>query len=168
MPAIVSEALRSSASSSAVKILVWCLMPNHLHVLVDPWEGNVIDWVRVFKGRVASEARQEGLHSLWQKSFHDHVLRAEEDTTRVVKYLLENPVRASMAEGWEDWPHHGSLTLDLSRLSESRWRGNCEAINPRRREARKGGGDQPRRYTSTFRGGSSVGQDSSPRSSNTG
>jgi REP element-mobilizing transposase RayT len=115
IPGLVAEALRSSSSVVPVELLVWCLMPDHLHAVVVPFDGgNVIDWVRRLKGRVAAEARQEGLCALWQRSFYDHVLRADETVLEVARYVLLNPVRAELVDHWQEWPHHGSEKWDLS------------------------------------------------------
>jgi REP-associated tyrosine transposase len=115
MPRIIDDGLRSATEFVPVALFVWCVMPDHLHALVAPKnEGNVVDWVRRFKGRVAAAARQQGLRNLWQRSFHDHILRAEEAVADGVSYILANPVRAGFVEDWREWPHHGSLTWDLS------------------------------------------------------
>lgn len=115
LPEIVAEAIRAASTDVPVEVLVWCVMPDHLHALVAPREGgSVVQWVRSFKGRVAADARRQGLRKLWQRSFHDRVLRAEEAVADVVSYVLANPVRAEHVESWREWPHHGSLTWNLS------------------------------------------------------
>jgi putative transposase len=115
MPRIIDTGLRSASEVVPVALYVWCVMPDHLHALVSPEdEGNVVDWVRRFKGRVAADARQQGLRNLWQRSFHDHILRVEEAGADVASYVLANPVRAGLVEDWREWSHHGSLTWDLS------------------------------------------------------
>jgi REP-associated tyrosine transposase len=114
---IVASAFRSASASLPVDLLVWCVMPDHLHAVVAPVDGSsVIDWVRRFKGPVAAEARRHGIQRLWQRSFHDHVLRAEEAVAQVAKYVLGNPVRTGFVATWQEWPHRGSLTWDLAEL----------------------------------------------------
>lgn len=115
MPIIIETGLRLASDGVPVALFVWCVMPDHLHALVAPEnEGNVVDWVRRFKGRVSADARQQGLRNLWQRSFHDHILRVEETVADVVSYILANPVRAGFVKDWREWPHHGSLTWELS------------------------------------------------------
>jgi len=111
---ILEDALRSASTDSPMTVFVWCVLPDHLHAVVAPVDcGSVIDWVRLLKGRVTAAARKHGLRRLWQRSFHDHVLRADEAVAEAVKYVLANPVRANLVENWRDWPHRGSLTWDL-------------------------------------------------------
>jgi hypothetical protein len=49
----------------------------------------------------------DGLHhaALWQKSYHDHILRKEEAVADVVRYILENPVRAGLVDSIGEYPH---------------------------------------------------------------
>jgi REP element-mobilizing transposase RayT len=40
--------------------------------------------------------------SIWQKSFHDHVIRNREDYEEHVKYIYENPMRWYYDELYSD------------------------------------------------------------------
>ncbi len=115
MSEVIEAALKSASKSSPMDVFAWCVMPDHLHAVVAASDGgDVVEWVRRFKGRVAAAARGMGSRALWQRSFHDHVLRADEAVAEALKYVLANPVRANLVEDWRDWPHRGSLTWDLS------------------------------------------------------
>jgi REP element-mobilizing transposase RayT len=46
---------------------------------------------------------------LWQPYGYEHVLRSDEATHAVVRYILENPVRAGLVEDVLDYPFCGSL-----------------------------------------------------------
>jgi REP element-mobilizing transposase RayT len=95
-------------------------MPDHLHVVCEA-ENDGCDfqeWVRLFKQRTAFEWKKRTGERLWQSSYHDHVLREAESTRQVVRYLLENPVRAGLV-GWPgDYPHSGSLRCSREELIE--------------------------------------------------
>jgi REP element-mobilizing transposase RayT len=91
------------------RVLGYCVMPDHLHVLVVSQGGSVIDFVRLLKGRSAAGLRKLGMQRAWQVSFWDHVLRRNEDISEVLRYLLENPVRKGLVESWTDYPWCGSL-----------------------------------------------------------
>jgi len=85
----------------------FCLMPDHLHVLLSPGESGVAvrDWLRRFKSFTTNEFVKGGGDSpLWQRSANDHVCRKEETGERVLAYIIDNPVRAGLAERWQDWP----------------------------------------------------------------
>ena len=68
--------------------------------------------------RTAFEWKKRTGERLWQSSYHDHVRRGTESTRQVVRYLLENPVRAALVEWPGDYPHCGSLTCSREELIE--------------------------------------------------
>lgn len=40
----------------------------------------------------------------WQHESYDHVIRNQAEWARVVRYVIENPVKAQLVENWQDWP----------------------------------------------------------------
>jgi putative transposase len=84
-----------------------------MHLLLQ--DKNIVDFVRVFKGRMTPRARfLETGRKLWQRSFHDHGLRKEENIENIARYIWENPVRKGMvdhapkylwsgSEVWSNW-----------------------------------------------------------------
>ena len=110
-------------------LLAWCVMPDHLHVLFQ--DRDIIDFVRVLKGRLVSEGRRlEPGRRLWQRSFFDHALRKEESLDDVAHYIWENPVRAGIIDCASGYPWSGSLVWP-------NWKGLFDQHQ---------GGDQPRPY----------------------
>ncbi len=51
------------------------------------------------------QASPDDKSSLWQKSYYDHILRREEDASQVVRYILENPIRAGLAASVDEYPY---------------------------------------------------------------
>lgn len=39
----------------------------------------------------------------WQHESYDHVVRDQNELRRIIKYVLNNPVKAGLCEKWEDW-----------------------------------------------------------------
>jgi REP element-mobilizing transposase RayT len=59
------------------------MMPDHVHLLVQ--DHDVVEYVRLVKGRTTPSARQHARgRRLWQRSFYDHGLRKEESAWTVV------------------------------------------------------------------------------------
>ena len=76
--------------------------------------------MKIAKQRVTYSLREEhGLREVLQEGYHDWVLRAEQRTEDVIRYVLENPVRARLVEKPEDYPFSGSAFPPPLRL-ESR------------------------------------------------
>jgi REP-associated tyrosine transposase len=93
-------------------------MPDHVHSLV---EGNhpgadFREFVRIFKQRSSYEWKRKRGTVLWQRNYFEHVLRDEEDTVGVAKYILENPVRGNLVQRPEDYPYLGSMMMDVREL----------------------------------------------------
>jgi len=88
----------------------YVIMPNHIHMLIlieasgrTQFAPTVSRVVKQFKGSVT---KQIG-HSIWQKSFHDHVVRNEEDYLSIWKYIDENPAKWA-----EDCYYKSNPTID--------------------------------------------------------
>jgi putative transposase len=84
--------------------LAACLMPDHLHWLLRD-AASMSEAVQRFKTWTARLVRQAGVPGrVWQRSFHDHLVRSEEDLLVVARYIADNPVRAGLVERAEDYP----------------------------------------------------------------
>lgn len=117
-PAVASCAvgvLRSLAETKKVRIYAFCVMPDHVHIVLGPSETcDVITFVGQFKNLAQRAAWSKGVEgAFWQKRFWDHFLRAEEDVKPEVEYVLNNPVRGGLVEQWRDYPFSGSMEFDL-------------------------------------------------------
>jgi REP element-mobilizing transposase RayT len=101
------EIFRHTANERQSQMFSFCVMPDHAHLLVQG--PDIVDLVRLIKGRAAGPARQyESGRSLWQRSFHDHGLRQQESVERIAQYIFENPVRSGLVESATDYQWSGS------------------------------------------------------------
>ncbi len=83
----------------------FCLMPDHLHVLLSPDCSKLLlgDVVGRFKGLTTNKSWTVGWSgALWQPRFHDHIVRKREGITAVAQYIYENPDRKGLPE---DYPY---------------------------------------------------------------
>ena len=53
---------------------------------------------------------------LWQDSYYDRVVRAEEDLGGIARYIIENPVRAGLVKSPLEYPFVGSTVWPLKEL----------------------------------------------------
>ena len=101
-----------------LSVYVYCFMPSHLHVLLIG-KSDMADLrkaVKMFKQKTGYYFKREYRRSLWQKSFYDHVLRKDEDIEKVVRYILENPVRAGLVENFWEYKFSGSFVFDIREI----------------------------------------------------
>jgi putative transposase len=115
---LVVAHLSRTADDYGFSVIAYCLMPDHIHALIEGRHpaADFREFVRIFKQRSSFEWKREWGKPLWQRSYFEHVLRDDEDTIGVAKYILENPVRAGLVERPEDYPYLGSLTVSVREL----------------------------------------------------
>ena len=68
------------------------IMPNHVHLMLSISNSPAPDIsriIRLWKGSITKKAG----HSIWHRSFHDHVVRNEQDYLRLMQYMENNPAQ---------------------------------------------------------------------------
>ena len=53
--------------------------------------------------------RQFQIACVWQDGYYERVLRTYESMDTLIRYILDNPVRAGLVQKAEDFPHSGTL-----------------------------------------------------------
>jgi len=93
-------------------------MPDHLHFLPEGTapSSNLKELLRQYKQQSSFAWKQRTGFKMWQRGFFDRVLRADEDTVAVARYILQNPVRAGLARTAEEYPYSGSFTMSIADL----------------------------------------------------
>ncbi len=109
---LMLDVLREEAQRQNCMVLVYCLMPDHLHFLVSPQqEGtSALTFTEQYKGKSTNQSWTVSWRGkLWQPRYYDHIVRAEEDLDAIAEYILNNPVRRKLVEHAEDWPWGGYM-----------------------------------------------------------
>jgi len=102
---IILDSLETGPLREQSQKYAFCLMADHLHLLLAPKKGNLIDLINGWKSFTANLLRKNGLSSpCWQRGFYDHALRKEEEVREAAEYIIFNPVRAGVAKDWTDYP----------------------------------------------------------------
>jgi putative transposase len=105
----VTSHLFQSAALCECAVLAYCVMPDHLHALVEARSARA-DFEALMRG--LTRARR----SIWQPGFHKRRLRDDEASDTVARYILENPVRAGLTQVVGEYPFAWSDVYDLERL----------------------------------------------------
>lgn len=90
----------------------WCVMPNHVHVLVEPlgtYELGAI--VRSWKSFSAAKINKQLGRSgrLWAADYFDRYIRNEAHYQATLSYVENNPVKAGLCTAPEEWPYSSAL-----------------------------------------------------------
>lgn len=109
---LVAE-LRAEHESGRVNSLAWVVMPDHLHWLLTLEAGTLGRLMQKVKSRsaIAINARLHSAERLWQKGYHDHAVRAEEDLQSLARYVVANPLRANLVTSLSDYPLWDAIWL---------------------------------------------------------
>ena len=113
------------------ELLAWCVMPNHVHVLVHVWQVPLWQMVRSWKRHVAMNARTQERRSptrreandsspapglrpalQWQREYWDTYMRDEEQERRATRYIESNPVKSCYCAGARDWAYSSARFRD--------------------------------------------------------
>jgi putative transposase len=87
----------SHYDGTGYKLHAFVVMPDHLHLLISPFES-VERSVQLIKGGFSFRAKRElGWNGeIWQPGFTDHRIRDEEDWLKHLTYIQNNPVNAHL------------------------------------------------------------------------
>lgn len=105
-------------------LIAYSVMPNHVHIVFTPIinQSKTIDRKRTYKKCPASFylvtkilqvlksktalkcnklLKRSG--TFWHHESYDHVVRNNDELVKIVNYTLANPVKAGLADNWEEW-----------------------------------------------------------------
>jgi REP element-mobilizing transposase RayT len=103
---VICQSIEETTRILNYKLYGYCVMPNHVHILLSPAESGISvgRWLQKFKsftGHVYAK-RNNGLN-LWQRSAYDHICREHETAEAVLRYIVNNPVRVGLVDDWTKW-----------------------------------------------------------------
>lgn len=89
-----------------MRVLGWCLMPNHFHLVVRPYADD--DLGRWMQWLMTSHVRRYHRHHhtdghVWQGRFKAFPIQADDHLLTVLRYVERNPLRACLTERAEAW-----------------------------------------------------------------
>ncbi|MFA6243158.1 MAG: transposase [Candidatus Hydrogenedentales bacterium] len=102
---VAFETWREAIARAGHRLWALCIMPDHLHALIESENPSVSIGACVGGAKSLTLARLRGKGILyWQAKFHDHLMRPQEDPRERARYIVNNPVRAGLADDWAAWP----------------------------------------------------------------
>lgn len=104
-------AMRKVRERQPYQHLAHVVMPDHLHWLLHPADGNFSRMVAAVKRDVTWRMKDTAVGQqafadlgLWQPRFYDHVIRDDDDLARHLDYIHYNPVKHGHAAAPGEWP----------------------------------------------------------------
>jgi len=99
--------LRQASEQVDMRLLGYCLMPNHFHLAL--WPAHDGDLSRYIGWLLTAHVRRYHQHyhssgHVWQGRFRDFAIQDDDHLLTVLRYIERNPVRAGLVERAQDWP----------------------------------------------------------------
>jgi REP element-mobilizing transposase RayT len=87
------EQFRRTAALEEFAILEYCVMPDHVHLLVEgkTATSDLRRFVKMAKQRSGGVHRRQSGTRLWQEGYFDRVLRDADDAPDFARYIINNP-----------------------------------------------------------------------------
>ena len=88
------------------RVLAYCLMPNHVHLLVETRRPNFARGIQLLHGRYAQvfNLKYGRVGHLFQGRYGSRLIHDELDLAVIFGYIAANPVAASLCKRPEDYP----------------------------------------------------------------
>ena len=111
---VVSACLHNSVAIADGRVLAWVVMPDHAHCLLQlggkqPLHVAVGALKSGSARRVNRALGRKG--PLWDRAFHDHAIRSDEDLRTVARYIVANPLRAGLVDRIADYPFWNAVWM---------------------------------------------------------
>ena len=101
------ELISKACSRIDMRVIAFCLMPNHFHFVLRPWaDGDLSRWMQWLT--TTQVRRHHRLHGssghVWQGRFKAFPVQRDEHLLTVIRYVERNALRAGLVQRAEDWP----------------------------------------------------------------
>ena len=87
------------------KLICYCVMPNHVHLIIYKLKKPLFEVMKVLKGYTAREINKvlgrKG--KLWHAESYDNVVRTRNELHNKIKYTLDNPMKARLVNHQNEW-----------------------------------------------------------------
>lgn len=107
---------------TGARCLAYCLMSNHLHLVIATSEGNLGRTMQLLHGRYAQafNRRHKRVGHLFHCPYGSNVIEDDGHLYMTLRYVELNPVQARMCDRPEEWPWSSCRAL-LGHVEAPRW-----------------------------------------------
>ncbi len=104
---IVEDALLHG-DNQHYRLLAWCVMPNHVHVLIETRDSYPLP--KVVQGWKSFTAKLINQHlgrtgTVWMRDYFDRYIRDDRHLAAAIAYIHGNPLKAGLVSNEQGWLH---------------------------------------------------------------
>jgi putative transposase len=121
---VLLESWQYLRAHDRMKLFAFCIMPDHVHLVLCLMPGNNLSKLMEDTGKFTSRELNKLLRTrgqFWQESFHDHRCRNENELYELCLYIEHNPVRAGLVQAAELWPYSSAFPANRNMLDRDWW-----------------------------------------------
>jgi putative transposase len=131
------ELLALAKARHGVKMFAFCVMPNHFHLVLEPSTQMALS--QFMQWLLTSHVRRYHRHyhgsgHVWQGRFKSFPIQRDEHLLVLLRYVLQNPVRAGLVKSLGEWAWSSIQRADLTDPcpvdAQAEWRGVIEEPLP--------------------------------------
>lgn len=90
------------------ELMCFTVVSNHIHVVFELKKEyalyGIMQSIKTFTARKANELLDRS-GQFWQHESYDRVVRDADELSRIISYVLNNPVKAGLCDSWEEWKY---------------------------------------------------------------
>jgi REP element-mobilizing transposase RayT len=108
--------------SDRYRLIAWVIMPNHVHVLMDPaesisktiqgWKSLTARWMLAHNVRL--ELGISNPNQVWMREYWDRFIRDDKHLRATIDYIHRNPVKAGLCCEPSDWQWSSARSADVT------------------------------------------------------
>ena len=123
---LLQESVKSVRNKYPFDLIAWVVLPDHCHLLINPFDCQLSSLMRKIKLQFSSKYRSRvGLikEQVWQNRFWDHIIRNENDMTKHFDYIHFNPTKHGLADSPFGWPYSSAVKYVEQGYYQDDWSG---------------------------------------------
>ena len=109
---ILINSLKHSDLNGLTQTICFVIMPDHMHWLLQlKTQNSLSSVVAKVKGRTSFLMHKAKNEQIWQAGFYDSLIRDEDHLIAQARYIVANPLRASLVKYIGDYPFWDCIYL---------------------------------------------------------
>ncbi len=114
------DVLKIKSENFGFRIWAYCFMPEYMYLLIEgkSSDSDMKQFISSYKEYTGFHYKEKTGILLWQTYFYKRLMRNEEDTLNVAKYIFGNPVRKGLVDDYKKYKFLGSFEFVNKKSSQ--------------------------------------------------